>query len=111
GWHWVFIGAEAVYHHIAPRRNAAVIKAVMGERVAEVWVCDCFGAQLKAPSQAFQLCLQHQLRDLQRLLEEQPRNAWAAKLQKLFREAIHLKQRFAEQQLCCTIAQHRSLKL
>ncbi len=96
-WHWVFIGAEAVYHHIAPRRNAAVIKAVMGERVAAVWVCDCFGAQLKAPSQVFQLCLQHQLRDLQRLLEEQPRQAWAARLQKLFREAIHLKHRFTEQ--------------
>lgn len=94
-WHWVFIGAEAVYHHIAPRRNAAVIKAVMAEQVAKVWVCDCFGAQLKAPSQVFQLCLQHQLRDLQRVLDQQPRNGWAAGMQKLFREAIHLKHRFA----------------
>jgi transposase len=30
-WHWVFIGASAVYHQIVPRRNAAVIKELMGE--------------------------------------------------------------------------------
>jgi len=40
-WHWVFIGASAVYHLIAPRRNAAVIEELMGEAKAEVWVSDC----------------------------------------------------------------------
>jgi transposase len=93
-WHWVFIGTEAVYHHIAAHRSAEVIASVMGELQAEVWVCDCFSAQLKAPAQVFQLCLQHQLRDLQRLRELSPRRRWAKAVQKLFREAIHLKHRF-----------------
>jgi transposase len=93
-WHWVFIGASAVYHLIAPRRNAAVIEELMGEEKAEVWVCDCFGAQLKAPAHVFQLCLQHQLRDLQRVLDQQPGSLWAAEMRKLFREAIHLNNRF-----------------
>jgi transposase len=93
-WHWVFIGASAVYHQIVPRRNAEVIEELMGERCAEVWVCDCFGAQLKAPARDFQLCLQHQLRDLQRALDQLPGSLWAAEMQKLFREAIHLNNRF-----------------
>lgn len=93
-WHWVFIGASAVYHQIVPRRNAKVIEELMGERCAEVWVCDCFGAQLKAPARVFQLCLQHQLRDLQRVLDQLPGSLWAAEMQKLFREAIHLNNRF-----------------
>ena len=93
-WHWVFIGASAVYHQIVPRRNAKVIEELMGETCAEVWVCDCFGAQLKAPARVFQLCLQHQLRDLQRVLDQLPGSLWAAEMQKLFREAIHLNNRF-----------------
>lgn len=92
-WHWVFIGASAIYHLIAPRRNAKVIEDLMGEARAEVWVCDCFGAQLKAPAAVFQLCLQHQLRDLQRILDRKPNSVWAAEMQTLFREAIHLNNR------------------
>ena len=92
-WQWVFIGNSAVYHLIAERRNADVIAKLMGEARAEVWVSDCFGAQLKAPADLFQLCLQHQLRDLQRLLDEPTASAWAGEMQKLFREAIHLKHR------------------
>lgn len=93
-WHWVFIGASAVYHQIVPRRNAKVIEDLMGESCAEVWVCDCFGAQLKAPARVFQLCLQHQLRDLQRAIDQPDGSLWAAEMQKLFREAIHLHNRF-----------------
>jgi transposase len=93
-WHWVFIGASAVYHLIAPRRNAKVIQELMGEASAEVWVCDCFSAQLKAPARVFQLCLQHQLRDLQRVLDQPTGSLWAGEMQKIFREAIHLNNRF-----------------
>jgi transposase len=93
-WQWVFVGKEAIYHYIAPSRSAEVIQEVMGELMAEVWVCDCFGAQLKAPAKVFQLCLQHQLRDLQRVLDQTPQESWALAVQNLFREAIHLKHRF-----------------
>ncbi len=92
-WHWVFIGASAVYHQIVPRRNAKVIEDLMGEAEANVWVCDCFSAQLKAPTRSFQLCLQHQLRDLQRILDHRPTSTWARSMQALFREAIHLNNR------------------
>lgn len=92
-WQWVFIGTSTVYHQIVPRRNAKVIKDLMGKAVADVWVSDCFSAQLKAPAQAFQLCLQHQLRDLQRILDQRPNSAWARSMQALFREAIHLNNR------------------
>jgi transposase len=40
--------------------------------------------------------LAHQLRDLQRLLDHQPRLQWALALQALFREAIHLGKRRLE---------------
>ena len=103
-WHWVFIGASALYHQIVPRRNAKVIEELMGESCAEVWVCDCFGAQLKAPARVFQLCPQHQLRDLQRVRDQQPGSLWAAEMQKLLRAAIHLNNRFdrPESQLTLT---------
>jgi len=47
-------------------------------------------AESKAPAERFQLCLAHQLRDLERLIEQRPRLQWAVEMQELFREAIHL---------------------
>jgi transposase len=94
-WQWVFRSAAGVYHTIVPRRNAQVIADFMGDAVAEVWNCDCFSAQLKAPAELYQLCLAHQLRELQRVLDEDAQHTWAAAAQQLFREAIHLKNRFA----------------
>jgi transposase len=91
---WVFIGASAVYPRIAPHRTAEGIKDVMGPMVAEAWVCDCFSAQLKAPTKVFQLCLQLQWRDLQRVIDRRPRWTWAKAVQKLGREAIPLNPRF-----------------
>lgn len=93
-WQWVFRSRAGIYFTIQPRRNAQVIKDFMGEAVAEVWSSDCFSAQLQAPAKAFQLCLAHQLRDLQRILDEDDKHAWARAVQKLLREAIHLKNRF-----------------
>lgn len=95
-WQWVFRSVVGVYFLIRASRSAKVIAEVMGEQQAWCWVCDCFSAQLKAPAQRLQLCLAHQLRDLQRLLEQRPRLQWAVVLQALFREAIHLWNRRAE---------------
>jgi len=91
---WVFIGDSGVYHTIVPTRSASEIATVMGRSRVEAWVCDCYGAQLKAPARIFQLCLAHQLRDLQRALDANPRERWASAMQKLFRSAIHLRNRF-----------------
>jgi transposase len=89
-WQWVFGSASAVLHIIRFNRSADVIKDLMGEHEAEVWVCDCYGAQMKAPSKQHQLCLAHQLRNLQAVVELLPKHFWARHVQSLFRYAIHL---------------------
>ena len=93
-WQWVFISENGVYHTIVPTRSFAEITEVMDQLAVKAWVSDCYGAQLKAPAEVFQLCLAHQLRDLQRLLDASPQELWAQAAQKLFRDAIHLRNRF-----------------
>jgi transposase len=102
-WQWVFIGDSGVYHTIVPTRSASEIATVMGQLCVEAWVCDCYGAQLKAPARVFQLCLAHQLRDLQRVLDANPRERWASATQKLFRSAIHLRNRFNDKRSAMTL--------
>lgn len=97
-WQWVFRSAVGVYFLLRASRGAKVIEAMMGKQHAECWVSDCLSAQLKAPARRRQVCLAHQLRDLQRLLDHQPRLQWALALQALFREAIHLGKRRTELQ-------------
>lgn len=93
-WQWVFISENGVYHTIVPTRSFAEIETVLGELAVKAWVSDCFGAQLKTPAEVFQLCLSHQLRDIQKVLDATPEELWAQATQKLFREAIHLRNRF-----------------
>lgn len=94
-WEWVFVGANCEYHLIVPSRGQAVIETFMRECEAEVWVCDCWKAQLNAPAKTFQICLSHQIRNLQGLIEKRPRLQWAQDMQTLFRKAIHLEKRRA----------------
>jgi transposase len=95
-WQWVFRSAMGVYFLIRASRGAKVIKEVMGTQRAVCWVSDCLTAQLSAPAEHRQLCLAHQLRDLQRVLDHQPRLQWALALQALFRQALHLGKRRTE---------------
>lgn len=95
-WQWVFVGENCEYHLIEPSRGYDVIEKFMGECAAEVWVCDCWKAQLKAPAKAHQLCLAHQIRNLQGLIEKRPHLAWAKQMQALFRKAIRLGKRRAQ---------------
>lgn len=92
-WQWVFVGERCEYHLIKPSRGYDVIEEFMSECEAEVWVCDCWKAQLKAPAKAHQICLAHQIRNLQGLMEKRPRLDWAREMQTLFRKAIHLRNR------------------
>jgi transposase len=89
-WEWVLVSASGIYHAIRSSRSAAVIKELMDDNRVSCWVCDCYGSQLTAPADLFQLCLAHQLRDLKRLIDACPGFKWAVKMQKLFRAAIHL---------------------
>lgn len=93
-WQWVFLSENGVYHTIVPTRGAAEIEDVMGQVMAKVWVSDCFSSQLTAPAEVFQLCLAHQQRDLQKVIDGDPKDLWAQGAHKLFQEAIHLRNRF-----------------
>jgi transposase len=62
----------------------------MGPHQAEVWVSDCLTSQLKAPTRQRQICLAHQLRNLQAVVDLYPTAFWPQAMQALFRSAIHL---------------------
>jgi transposase len=89
-WHWVFCTMTAVLHVIQASRASQVIEQVMGEVEVEVWGSDCLPAQLKAKAKRRQLCLAHQLRNLQAVVDRYSALWWATAMQTLFRAAIHL---------------------
>jgi len=92
-WEWVFVSGNSEYHALVPSRGQDVIDTFMRECQAEVWVSDCWKAQLNAPADECQICLSHQIRNLQGLIERRPRLRWAQEMQALFRKAIHLGKR------------------
>jgi transposase len=89
-WQWVFCSATAVLHVIRSNRSVDVIKDVMADATAEVWVSDCYSAQVKAPARELQLCMAHQLRNLQAVVDLYPASFWPRAMQAMFRSAIHL---------------------
>ena len=89
-WEWVFCTVTSVLHVIRRDRSSEVIRDIMGDTQAEVWVSDCYGGQLKAPARQRQLCMAHQMRALQHLVDANPRFTWAKAMQALFRYAINL---------------------
>ena len=89
-WQWVFCSASAVFHVIRFDRSVDVIKNVMAGHVVDVWVSDCYAAQMKALARYHQLCMAHQLRNLQAVIDHYPASFWPRAMQTLFRSAIHL---------------------
>jgi transposase len=89
-WEWVFCSAKGIHHVIRRDRSAGVIKEIMQDGQAEVWVSDCYGGQLKAPARQRQLCMAHQLRAVQRVIDAHPHLTWALAMRKLFQHAIHV---------------------
>ncbi|MEA3401681.1 MAG: IS66 family transposase, partial [Armatimonadota bacterium] len=88
-WQWVFETPRASYHLIADSRGSRVIDDVLGDAKPQVWVSDCFSAQMKAPAQRRQLCMAHQLRDLEYGIEAE-RCSFCWRMQQLFRRAMRL---------------------
>ena len=89
-WEWVFCTLTAVLHVIRFNRSSDVIQDVMGDHQAEVWVSDCLLAQLKSRARQHQICLAHQIRNLQAVIDLYPTTFWARAMQALFRYTIHL---------------------
>jgi transposase len=88
-WQWVFCSATAVLHVIRSNRSVDVIRDIMADATAEVWVSDCYSAQVKAPASELQLCLAHQVRNLQAVVDLYPASFWPRAMQAMFRSAIH----------------------
>jgi transposase len=87
-WQWVFQTPTASYHVIRPRRNGEVVQEFLGDAVPETWVSDLYRPQLNAGAARHQICLTHQLRELQYVVDKED-SAWARDCQALFRLAIH----------------------
>src|SRR4030066_1355481 len=68
-WEWVFCSMKSVLHVIRRNRRAEVIQDIMGETQAEVWVSDCYGGQLKAKARQRKMCMAHQMRALQHVVD------------------------------------------
>jgi transposase len=88
-WQWVFVTDTATYHVIAASRGSGIIHTVMDDAVPLVWVSDLFSAQGKAKSTYRQICMAHQLRDLQYVIDAEC-SVWAYRLQQLFLRAQRL---------------------
>jgi transposase len=65
-WLWCFTSekSKVVYYLISPSRTSPVLKAVLGEFLEGVLVCDFFGVYNKIGAFLKQQCLFHLLRDL-----------------------------------------------
>jgi transposase len=87
-WQWVFQTRTASYHLIVPRRNGAVVRDFLGDAVPTTWVSDLWKPQLGAPAARHQICLAHQLRELQYVVDRE-QSGWAQAWQALLRLAIH----------------------
>jgi len=85
---------SGVYHHIGPTRSAAEIQAVLAIGQSRNGSATASRRNLKAPAKEFQLCLAHQLRDLESVIEMFPKQSWAKALKGFFQRPIHLRNRF-----------------
>ena len=95
-WEWVFCTLTDVLHVIRFNRSSDVIQDVMGQHQAEVWVSDCLTSQLKAPARQRQICLAHQLRSLQAVVDLDPIAFWPRAMQVVFRSAIQLHDQYPQ---------------
>ena len=86
-WQWVFQTPAWVYTVIRPTRQGAVIEQTLNDATPAVWVSDLASPQLHHPADAFQVCLAHQVRDLQYQIDAQT-CAWAEAAQTLFYDAM-----------------------
>jgi len=64
-WEWVFQNKDVCIHVISTTRSSSVIRDVMGKHRPQIWVSDLFSSQKDNPAYQWQVCLAHQLRDVQ----------------------------------------------
>jgi len=67
-WNWVFQNDDVVIHVIRASRGAAVVGEVLDGHRPVIWVSDLYSAQ-QGHAEGWQVCLAHQLRDCQYVIE------------------------------------------
>ena len=87
-WEWVFVGEGAVLHELAASRAKSVPERVMAGARPEVWVADLFGSQQGHGTQA-QVCLAHQVRDVQYAIDAGD-TIFAPAMLEFLKRAVHL---------------------
>ena len=94
-WEWVLQTETAAYHTIQRRRNTEVVLSLLDGVRPAVWVSDLWKPHLNASAVQYQICLAHQLRDLQYAEQAETgearaaARAWAGALAALLRRALH----------------------
>lgn len=88
-WQWVFQTPDLAYFTIVASRGSEVIKTVLEDATPSVWVSDLLSSQLCHPAEAYQVCLAHQVRDLQYAIDAHD-CSWATSLQQVFYEGMAL---------------------
>lgn len=88
-WQWVFQTPQLAYYVIRPSRSAQVLQDVMADAQPEVWVSDVLSSQMCHPAKHYQICLAHQVRELQYEIDAH-NCSWATQMQALFYQAMAL---------------------
>jgi transposase len=92
-WYEWYVGTRtASFHTIVPTRAAQVLDEFLDGATPEVWVSDLYAGQVRTPAGAHQICLAHQLRDLEYAIETDAvaGRVWAVALRRQFRLGIRL---------------------
>lgn len=104
-WEWVFQTPTTAYHTIQRRRNTAVVLAFLNGVQPQAWVSDLWKPQLAAGATRYQICISHQLRDLEYARQaetgdaREAARAWAVAIADLLRRAIHSRNEHAADRL------------
>lgn len=89
-WLWAYQNDLATFLYVHPKRGSAAIASQFFDGLKKsILVTDRWAAQLKTETKGKQLCLQHLIRDTQKLIDCY-NSKWALKLQKVFKDIIHL---------------------
>ena len=86
-WQWVFQNAEACVHVIRASRKKDVVAEFLGEFRPDFWVSDRLGSQQGWAKVDWQVCLSHQLRDVEYAIESGD-SAFAPVVKKILQDAI-----------------------
>jgi transposase len=94
-YHWVVQCRTAAYHWVGESRSTRELETFFDGVYPEVQECDCYSGQLASKVPLKQVCMAHQLRDLEYAAEHGD-TAYAPRMARLIGMAIRLKHRRSE---------------